>query len=168
MKVLTSLVPIICAGASLAACIDTEHKDDAAPIRCGRASADPGDGDLFARARYGMVATWTGTATSPWVAPYTVEIAFAADGTYDAHTVDRSGVSYAVTPFYYGADPVSGTYELVDLHANGEASGKISIDPAQSADPLDAIRFNDDLTHLRFEYSHRGYGPIVYELDCGP
>src|SRR5262245_24429557 len=41
---------------------------DAAPDgtsmrRCGRTSPDPGTGDLFARAKYGMVAKWQGTAT---------------------------------------------------------------------------------------------------------
>jgi len=151
-------------------CTDREQDpaENAASIRCGRASADPDDGDLLAWARYGMVATWRGTATTPWVPPYTVEIAFAADGTYDAHTVDHSSVSYPVPPLYYGDDPVSGVFELVDLHSNGEFSGKISIDPTQSADSFDAVRFNEDLTHLHFEYSHRGYGPIVYELDCGP
>jgi hypothetical protein len=134
--------------------------------RCGRTTPDPGSGDLFARARYGMVGTWRGTATSPWVAPYTVEISFGGDGMYDAHTVDPGAVGYAVTPFYYDQDPEHDRYELVDLHANGEVSGQIYLQWLDSPDRLDAIRFNDELTHLHFEYYHFDYGPVVYDLDC--
>lgn len=148
---------------------------DAAPMppdtgataaRCGRTQPDPGPGDGFARAKYAMVAIWNGTATTPWVAPYKVEISFAADGSYEAHTVDHSAVSYAVTPFYYDRDPEHDRYELLDLLANGDATGNIYLEWLPSPDDLKAIRFNGDLTHLHFEYYHFGYGPVVYELDC--
>ena len=150
--------------------VDAAPAADAAPMmgRCGRTAPDPGTNDLFARAQYGMIATWRGTATSPWVAPYTVEISFAADGTYDAHTVNHKGVNYPVTPFYYDRDPEHDRYELVDLHANHDVSGKIYLEWLTSPDTIDALRFNDDLTHLHFEYSHFGYGPILYDLDCTP
>lgn len=139
---------------------------DGAPVmgHCGR-SAPPDEGvDPLARARYSLVATWLGTASSPWVPPYTVEMTFAADGTYEAHTVDHSA-GWMVSPFYWGHDPEYGLFKLVAVKANGDVSGTMSIDSSQT---IDAVRFDEDLTHLHFEYRYFGDGSIVYELDCGP
>lgn len=134
-----------------------------APSRCGRSGSAPDD--AFARLQYAMVGDWRGSASSPW-GDWSVAIRFAADGTYDAHTTDDGNLGYAVTPFYYDQDPEHDRWELVDLHANGEGSGNLYLEWLPSPDQLDAVRFDPTLTHLHFEYSHFGYGPVVYELDC--
>ncbi|MDB4970386.1 MAG: hypothetical protein JWN44_6075 [Myxococcales bacterium] len=136
--------------------------DMAALLHCGRTSAPPAE--PFKRVQYGMVATWRGTATSPWVAPYQVEIAFAADGTYLARTTDGSGQQ----PFYYDKDPEHDRYEVVDLQPNGKATGNLYLEWLSSADALAQIALDDNLTHLTFEYSHFGAGPVVYDLACTP
>jgi hypothetical protein len=135
---------------------------------CGRTGPDPGTADPFKRAVYGFAAEWRGTATSPWVAPYTVDITFNTDGTYSAQTLDYSGVGYDVTPFYYGDSlgTNAGIYQVENLLSDGDATGRITVFTNQY-DDLAQIRFNDTLTHLHFQYFHDvTYGPIVYELDC--
>ncbi len=141
---------------------------NAGSVTCGRAAPNPHPSDAFATLQYGMVATWNGTATTPdgWVPAtnFSVAISFAADGTYSAQTTDDSGS----LPFYYDRNPESDRYELVDLHANGDGSGNLYLEWLSAPDQLAAVRFDAEQTHLHFEYTHDGNGPVVYELDCTP
>jgi hypothetical protein len=137
--------------------------------RCGRSTPDPGKSDLFKRAGYAIVATWRGTATSPFIAPYTVEIHFdkpgpdPRKGNYDAYTTDDSGVP----PFYYDRNPEHSVYSLVDLHTNGDVSGEIYLEWLPNMpDVIDHLHFDDTLTHLHFSYSHFGISAVELELDC--
>jgi hypothetical protein len=135
---------------------------------CGRAGPDPGTADPFKRIVYGFAAEWRGSASSPWVAPYTVDIIFNTDGTYSATTLDYTGVPFQVPPFYYGYTPGAdtGIYQVENLLSDGDATGRITVFPDQY-DDLKQIRLNDTLTHLHFQYFRDvTYGPIVYELDC--
>jgi hypothetical protein len=160
-----------CGGQSLSVNGDSSdlgRGDLAGGRSCGRATPNPSPRDPLATARYGLVATWDGTATIPpgWVppGPYSVEFVFAADGTYSARTVDNSGGN----PLYYDKSAEKDRYELIDVHANGDVSGNIYLEWLTSPDDMKAIRFNAALSHLHFEYFHFGYGPVVYELDCAP
>jgi hypothetical protein len=133
--------------------------------RCGRATADPGSSDPLARLQYAMVGSWQGSASSPWVAPWSVAIDFTADGNYDATTTDSSAVGWAVPPFYYDQDPEHDRWQLTTLDGS-DGAGAIYLQWLDTPDDMKAICFNDALTHLHFEYYHLGYGPVVYELDC--
>jgi hypothetical protein len=137
--------------------------DMAAPLHCGRTTPPPA-GDAFALVKYGMVATWRGTATTPWTAPYEVELTFAADGTYDARTTDGSGQ----LPFYYDKDPEHDRYELTDLQANGKAAGNLYLEWLATPDAIKQIALDATQTHLTFEYYHFDKGPVAYALACTP
>jgi hypothetical protein len=120
----------------------------------------------FQRIRDGMVGTWMGQQSNPWTAPYQVRITFTADGHYSAHCAQASCPDPV---FYYGSDDDSPLkiYELVDLHQNGTADGRIMLffgpNNAQWK-TLDALYVSLDGQHLTFEFWNGDYGPLVFNL----
>jgi hypothetical protein len=166
LLILFTVAPFGCASRGSDAGSDGGGTTDGGTVTCGRAAANPNPTDALATLQYGMAATWNGTATTPdgWVpaSQFTVEISFAADGTYEAHTTDASGS----LPFYYDRDPESDRYTLVGLDSSGGGSGNLFLEWDDTPDSIDAVRFDAAQTHLHLEYTHNGHGPVVYELDC--
>jgi hypothetical protein len=125
--------------------------------------------ETYQRVKAGMVGTWVGVETSPWVDPFTVRVVFGADGHYSAHCAQAS---CPAAVFYYGTDDDSPekTYALTDVHADETCSGKIAIFffPGDSTvGSLEAVTLSDDGQHLRFEFwSTWGgrSGPVVFDL----
>lgn len=139
---------------------------NAAELACTDFEFASGDTTVstLAELEAGIVGSWAGCVTTPWVSPYWVTITFRADGTY-------SGVALAGSDqpaFYYGTDddsPEKG-YELNDLQDDGEGIGHIDIvfwALNTNRGDLRDIRLMDD--QLQFEFFHRGqYGPLTYQL----
>jgi hypothetical protein len=132
---------------------------------CGRAAPNYDLSDPVARYRYGMVATWRGSATTPagWVpaTSYDVEITFAADGTYQAHTLDATGS----LPFYWDRDPEADRYEIVAAGPTG-ASGNLYLEWLDTPDQIENIVFDPQQVALTFDFTHDGHGPVKYSLTC--
>jgi hypothetical protein len=121
------------------------------------------------RVRNGVVGTWTGTATTPWVAPYSVTFTFDSYTHYSARSLQGNQVA-----LYYGIDDDSPfkRYDIADLRANGDGTGTIDIVFSNSGpggninqDILDGIKLSADGTRLQFNFMHNGtYGPLQYDL----
>jgi hypothetical protein len=121
------------------------------------------------RVRNGIIGTWSGTATTPWVDPYAVTFTF---DSY-SHYSDKS-LNPDYSALYYGADEDSPLkrYDVTDMQANGDAKGTIDIvfmidgPPGSSTlDTLEGIRLSADGDRLQFYVMHLGtYGPLQYEL----
>jgi hypothetical protein len=139
--------------------------DMAFATTCGRAAPNYDLSDPVARYRYGMVATWRGSATTPdgWVpaTSYDVEITFAADGTYQAHTLDATGS----LPFYWDRDPEADRYEIVAAGPTG-ASGNLYLEWLDTPDQIENIVFDPQQVALTFDFTHDGHGPVKYSLTC--
>jgi hypothetical protein len=115
----------------------------------------------------GIVGTWTGCVTTPWLPVYWVTMTFRSDGTYSA-TSGEILDAQAMVAMYYGTDDDSSrkVYSLDDLQANGKGRGTIDIDFGLGSVNRDELRnvalMGDD---LQFEYWHQGtYGPLTFRL----
>jgi hypothetical protein len=120
----------------------------------------------FTELEAGIVGTWGGCVTTPWIAPYPVIVTFRADGTYRARTLAEGDI---VEPaFYYGTDEDSPQkrYAVNDLQDNLKGVGQIDIvfwEDNTNRGELRNIALMDD--QLEFEFFHRGqYGPLTFRL----
>jgi hypothetical protein len=120
------------------------------------------------RVRNGLIGTWTGTVTTPWVSPYAVTFAFDSYSHYSAKSVD--GLYPAL---YYGTDDDSPDkrYDISDIEDNGDASGFIDLvwsaggGGDATREMLSGIQLSADGSKLTFWFMHMGsYGPIKYDL----
>jgi hypothetical protein len=119
----------------------------------------------LAELQEGMLGTWSGCVTTPWVAPYWVSITFREDGTYSGTALVQSDAQPA---FYYGtdADSPAKVYALNDLQDSLKGLGQIdivfSVDSVNRGDLRNIMLMGDQ---LEFEFFHRGqYGPLTYRL----
>lgn len=112
----------------------------------------------------GVLGTWSGCVTTPWVPRYWVTLTFRADGTYSSDAWKGSDEP----ALYYGSDEDSPekVYELDNLYDDLEGIGQIDIYfwPGNvNRGELRNIALMGD--KLSFEFFHRGqYGPLTYEL----
>jgi len=117
------------------------------------------------RVKNGVIGTWTGTANTPWVAPYLVTFTFDSYTHYGARTLQGNQVA-----LYYGMDDDSPFkhYEITDMSANGDATGTIDIVFSSSGnfnrDDLQGIKLSTDGARLQFYFMHGGAGPLQYDL----
>src|SRR5262249_15221344 len=117
----------------------------------------------------GMVGTWQGCVTTPtgWVPKYWVTMTFRSDGTYSARSDEVLDGQHMIA-MYYGTDEDSPdkVWHLVDVHADGTASGTIDIVfdvGSVNRDDIRQIRLMGD--KLQFEYWHfNTYGPVIFQL----
>jgi len=120
----------------------------------------------FQRIRDGMVGTWMGKQSNPWTAPYQVRLTFTSDGHYSGHCAQTTCPEPV---FYYGSDddtPLK-TYQLVDLHQDGTAYGRIVVYFAPNdtnSNVIDEVFVTLDGQHLTFQFWHGDYGPLVFDL----
>lgn len=120
--------------------------------------------DSLVELQEGIVGTWVGCLTTPWVPRYQVTITFRADGTYSS--VAEEAVIHPA--LYYGTDDDSPekVYELNDLQDDLEGIGQIDIvfwEGNTNRGELRNIRLTGD--ELEFEFFHRGeYGPLLFQL----
>jgi hypothetical protein len=115
---------------------------------------------------HGIVGTWEGCVTTPWVPAYWVTMTFRAEGTYSATSTEVLD-DQAMIALYYGSNDDSPLkrYVLNDFQDNRQAIGDIDLVFGDSA-------IRDDLRHvtlmgnqLSFELFHRGtYGPVTFQL----
>jgi hypothetical protein len=125
----------------------------------------------FEQLRQAMVGTWLGQDSNPsWTEPYTVQIAFSADGHYSGHCAQPS---CPAPVFYYGLDDDSPlkTYEIRDIHTDGTGGARIAIlwdESYTGLCELDMIKLTPDLTQLHFEFWNGDYGPVVFDLTRVP
>lgn len=119
----------------------------------------------FDRLKTDLVGTWRGPRTDPWEPAEIVEVRFEASGHFSSHCVTTAGWR-PCTVFYYASDVDSPDkhYEVYDLHADGRGIGRIWFTAGSAWDPLDFIDIDGSGEHLKFEYSNRGYGPLVFDL----
>jgi hypothetical protein len=125
------------------------------------------------RVRNGVIGTWTGTATTPWVAPYPVTFTFDSYSHYSAKCLQSGCIA-----LYYGTDEDSPLkqYDITDIQANGDADGTIDLvynasGPADSPtqEDLKGISLSADTSRLQFYFMHFGeYGPLQYDLQRDP
>jgi hypothetical protein len=115
----------------------------------------------------GVVGTWKGCVTTPWLPMYQVTVTLRADGTYSAHTSEVLDFNRMIA-MYYGTDDDLPTkvYAVLDLQDSRLGVGQIDIafdlDPAVR-DGLRNIRLMGD--KLEFEMFHfEQYGPITFRL----
>jgi hypothetical protein len=118
----------------------------------------------LAELEQGMLGTWAGCVSTPWVEPYWVTITFRDDGTYSGRAMAGS-----VQPaFYYGTDDDSPDklYALNDLQDSLKGIGQIDIvffPGSTNRGDLRNISLMGD--QLEFEFFHRSeYGPLTYQL----
>lgn len=118
----------------------------------------------YAELRDGIVGTWVGCVTTPWVPPYWVTITFRSDGTYSGVAAPGAGEP----AFYYGTDQDSPekTYQIDDLQSDLEGVGHIDIyfwPGDTNRGGLRNIRLMGN--QLQFEFFHRdAFGPLLYQL----
>ena len=121
--------------------------------------------DSLAELEDGIVGTWAGCLTTPWVPRYWVTITFRSDGTYSGFAEKGAGPP----AFYYGTDEdmYEKRYELNDLEDDREGTGQIDIvfwEGNTNRGDLRNIRLTGN--ELEFEFFHRGqYGPLLYQLE---
>jgi hypothetical protein len=135
-----------------------------ASCTCTTAGVGSWEQQQLARLRKGVLGTWVGTQTNPWQPPCATTMTFGSDGVYTAHSPgDGCGV------FYYGTndDSPEKTYDLNDIHADGQGSGSLAIyfGPGNTnLGVLDHIVLSDDENQLSFECRKDGYGPLIFSL----
>jgi hypothetical protein len=117
------------------------------------------------RVRDGVIGTWTGTATTPWLPPYRVTFTFDSYSHYSAHSLEGT------TPaLYYGIDDDSPSkqYSITNIQSNGNATGYIDVyfGPGNvTRDTLQEIALSADGNRLQFWFMQAGaYGPLQYDL----
>lgn len=119
----------------------------------------------------GIVGTWEGCVTTPWVPAYWVTVVLRADGTYSAKSSESFDGSEMIA-MYYGIDEDSPNkrYQLNDFQDNQQGIGDIDIDFGGSInrDELRHVSLMGD--RLEFEVFHGSvYGPITFQLSrSGP
>ena len=115
----------------------------------------------------GIIGTWQGCVTNPWVPTYWVTMTFRADGTYSAVSTEVLDGQEMIA-MYYGMDEDSPAkkYELNDLQANLKGVGDIDVVFDQGSvnrDDLRNVALMGD--KLQFDYVHAGvYGPLTFRL----
>lgn len=138
--------------------------------RCPRAP----ESERFACLDIGIVGTWQGVVTTPWVEPYSVEVMFRDDRTYAARC---TGGDEFCAVFYYGVDGdgAGREYRLTDLLANGEGVGRLRVvfgSNSQQWGDIEALRLSSDGEALTFEFWPDWFdsrpGPIEFELQRVP
>lgn len=115
----------------------------------------------------GIVGTWRGCVTQPWVPTYEVVIVFKADGTYDSYSTEKLD-SQDMIGLYYGTDSNSHEkkYQLTGF-GNGVGNGLLTIFFENSNTTV-----NNDLPNVKlmgnklsFSFRHLGqYGPLTFQL----
>lgn len=137
-------------------------------------SASGGDeAKRLAEIRKGMLGSWKGTVTTPWVAPYTVDMELRGDGTYSARNLTPDP-DFRVPALYYGTDEdqANKVWLIDDLKANGDATGEIHVSFGEGnavRDEIRHLRVSADGSRLSFEMWHFGtYGPVAFELTRAP
>ena len=142
---------------------------DGAPERCAgwKLSAEPVSISTVDELTTGVVGSWHGCVTTPWVPMYWVDLTFRADGTYSS-TVGEVLDSFPIPAMYYGtdADDPSKQWRINDVQAGGLGVGTIDIafgGGSVNRDTISEIRLMGNA--LEFEMMHRGeYGPLVFQL----
>jgi hypothetical protein len=115
----------------------------------------------------GIVGSWEGCVTTPWVATYFVTMTFRDDGTYSAASTEVLDAQRMIA-MYYGTDDdsTSKRYAINDLQASRKGVGQIDVffGPGNvSRGDLRNIRLMGDA--LEFEFFHRSqYGPLTFRL----
>ena len=134
------------------------------PLPAADAPPPGGEAEHLQWMKQRILGTWRGVATTPWTAPYGVEITFGADLHYSAHCLDTSGC----LAFYYGQDSDAPTrvYDLVDVLANHEGVGTIYVWPSAGSwtGHLQRVTFRGDASRLTFEFSNGNNAPILYDV----
>jgi len=116
----------------------------------------------------GMIGSWEGCVTTPWVPAYWVDFTFRSDGTYSAVSGEQLD-GQVMNAMYWGteADSQGKRWALNDIEDSGKGLGQIDIAWAEHSDTnRDELR-NIELMgdQLRFELIHMGeYGPVTFEL----
>lgn len=121
------------------------------------------------RLRNGVLGTWIGTATTPWVAPYGVTFTFDSYTHYSAHSLEGGNPA-----LYYGTDEDSPEkkYDITDIQDNGDGVGIIDVvfGPGNfTRQVLSGIALSADGNTLTFWYLEGGtHGPLQYDLQRAP
>jgi hypothetical protein len=117
----------------------------------------------------GVVGTWQGCVTTPWIPKYFVTVTFRSDGTYSA-TSDEVLDFVPMTAMYYGSnlDNPNKTYAVKNLNGDMTGDGEINItwDATSSQTSRGGLR-NVKLmgSKLSFEFFHfNQYGPVTFQL----
>jgi len=122
--------------------------------------------EALMRVKNGLIGTWTGTVTTPWLPPYHVTFTFDSYNHYSAKALDGNGSP----ALYYGTDNDSPLkrYDITDIQANGDATGTIDVCFEVSdcgRNKLQAIQLSADLSRLKFYFNYvEQYGPLQYDL----
>jgi hypothetical protein len=116
------------------------------------------------RLRKGVLATWNGTVTTPWVKPYSVTMTFFADGHYSARCLQPNCVA-----MYYGSDADSAEkrYDIQDVRADDKGAGEITFwfNPGNTnGGQLRNIDLSVDGSSLAFDAWKGDYGPLHFAL----
>jgi hypothetical protein len=120
----------------------------------------------------GMIGSWEGCVTTPWVPAYWVDITFRSDGTYSAISTEVLD-GQDMNAMYYGSerDAPNKRWAVVDLTDSGTGAGQIDIVWDEHNETVrDELR-NVELMadKLRFDFLHfQRYGPVTFELRRSP
>jgi len=124
---------------------------------------------LFDHTKDGIVGVWHGLASTPWIAPYEVDLEFRVDGSYSGRCTRGSDV--CCVAFYYGTDRDSPRkrYRVQDATLSGNVIGQIDIDfgfaLAGWQGELSQIELDASGNGLSFDFARDdGYGPVKYDL----
>ena len=123
--------------------------------------------NTYEELRAGVVGTWEGCVTTPWVPVYHVTVSLREDGTYSAKSGEVLD-GQEMLALYYGTDDdnSSKVYAINDLQDSRLGVGQIDISfaPAPAIrDSLRNVRLMGD--KLEFEVFHfEKYGPITFQL----
>lgn len=124
--------------------------------------------EALMRVKNGIIGTWTGTVTTPWLPPYHVTFTFDSYSHYAAKAAPDGNGNPAL---YYGDDGDSPDrrYGITDIQANGDAKGTIDVcfdvSGCNNLSSMEAIKLSADLSRLSFYIMYRyESGPLQYDL----
>lgn len=122
----------------------------------------------FEQLREGIVGTWRGCVSTPWVPAYYVTMTFNADGTYSAVSYESLD-GQEMNAMYYGTEENDARkkYAINDYEAAQTGRGEIDIVFANTNSVNRGDLRNVKLmgNKLSFEFFHRSqYGPLTFQL----
>ena len=145
----------------------TRPPPEPVPVDCSRTFVEgPSSVNTSQALAAGMVGTWKGCVTTPWVRPYLVTLIFHGDGTYASYS-DEPPPETAGSALYYGTDGESPLkrYRITDFAEAGYGWIAIHFGPTNTTveDRLETIKLMGN--KLSFEMIHAGrYGPLRFQL----
>jgi len=154
-KALEAVLTFIIADMTAEKCRDVSYTESAVSV------------SSLSSLKNGIVGTWSGCVSTPWVPKYYITMEFRADGSYSAKS-DEVMDGTEANALYYGleADHEGKKYRLTsfqDSKGSGEIDLIFDFVFTKNTDQLSSIKLMGN--KLSFTMYHGGYGPLTFQLE---